>query len=137
MKLLRRFAPVFLALLLVTTNGDAQRGAPSSIIAGRTYDGEEIACDLPGKEHIKNIGSRVDGAGMCVFSSIEMAAVWQGIDSFRGFRDWCATHYPGGGYPAKVDQLIAAYCKAKQIDPIPAYVQYEGRDPGPILLLCD
>ena len=69
MKLLRRFAPAFLALLLFTTNSDAQRG-PSSIIAGRTYDGEEITCDLLGKDHIKNIGSHVDGAGMCVFSSI-------------------------------------------------------------------
>ena len=112
----------------------AQRGG--SAVAGRAYEGEELAADLPGREHIKNIGSRLDGAGMCVFSSVEMAARWQGLESFRGWRDWCAQNYRGGGYPSKVDALVKVWCQKKGIA-IPPYVQYEGRDPKPILELCD
>lgn len=88
-------------------------------------DGTEAQVDFPRNEWMKNIGSRIDGAGMCVTSSIEMSAVWCGLEQFRGFRDWCAAHYPGGGYPEKVDKLIAAYCKVKGIE-VPDYVQYEG-----------
>lgn len=29
----------------------------------------EVTCDLPVDQRIKNIGSKIDGAGMCVFSS--------------------------------------------------------------------
>lgn len=80
--------------------------------------------DFPSREWMKNIGSRLDGSGMCVFTSIEMAAIWSGIEEFRGFRDWCAQNYPGGGYPEKVDKLIAAYCNAKGISN-PGYSQHE------------
>lgn len=91
----------------------------------------EAQVDYPTNLWIKNIGSRVDGSGMCVFSSAEMAARWCGHENFYGFRDWCANHYPGGGYPEKLDKLIAAYCKAKNIPAPntpggPDYVQYEG-----------
>ena len=91
-------------------------------------DGKEVVCDLPVDQRIKNIGSKLDGAGMCVFSSIEMALRYQGVEHMRGFRDWCAEHYPGGGYPSKVDQLLKAFCKAKAV-PLPDYIQYEGKDP--------
>lgn len=106
-----------------------------SVVAGSEYDGEYLTNDLPLNEHIKNIGSHVDGAGMCVSSSMTMAAVWQGMDEFRGFRDWCA-NYPGGGYPDKMDKQIAQYCKEKGIRP-PQYIQYEGRNPEEILKACD
>ena len=109
---------------LVTSCCSAVFGGPSSV-GGRTKDGAELTCDLPGRDHIRNIGSKLDGAGMCVFSAIEMAARWQGLEEWRGFRDWCAANFPGGGYPQKVDKLLAAYAKAKGIA-VPAYVQYEG-----------
>jgi hypothetical protein len=128
-------------------------GRGDSVVAGRAYQGEELACDLPGSEHIKNIGSKIDRRGMCVFSSVEMAARAQGLEQMRGFRDWCAAHYPGGGWPEKVDKLIAAWCDHGCADwrrqhgepnaerfrnmPIPPYVQYEGRDPAPVLERCD
>lgn len=91
-------------------------------------DGTEVAVDFPQGEDIRNIGSRRDGAGMCVMSSVEMAARWAGLEQMRGLRDWCARE-AGGAYPAKVDDQLARFCKAKGID-CPAYVQYEGRDPA-------
>ncbi len=108
----------------------------TSTVAGRAYQGEELTVDLPGNQQFKNIGSKIDGAGMCVFTSIEMAARWHGMETFRGFRDWCAGKYPGGGYPQKVDKLIAAYCAAKGIT-VPPYIQYEGGDVGSVLAACD
>lgn len=107
----------------------------SSRINGRTLDGDEITCDLPASEHLANIGSRVDGRGMCVMSSIEMAARWQGLAAMRGLRDWCARQ-PGGAYPAKVDRQIREFCEAHGV-PVPPYVQYEGSAVGPLLDLCD
>lgn len=114
----------------------APQGPGRATIAGRAYDGEEISADLPGSEHLKNVGSKKDGAGMCVFSSIEMAALWQGLECMRGWRNWCATNYPGGGYPQKVDQLIQDWCKHKGI-PVPEYAQYEGQSPEQILDIID
>jgi hypothetical protein len=107
-----------------------------SWVNGRAKDTEELAADLPGEFHHKNIGSKIDGSGMCVFTSIEHAATWQGIDTFIGFRDWCAAKYPGGGYPEKVVKLIAAYCKDKNI-PVPPYLQWEGKDPETLLSKID
>lgn len=75
----------------------------------------EAQVDYPDEQWMKNIGSRIDGAGMCVFTSAEHAFRNQGLDEFRGFRDWCANHYPGGGYPEKLHKLILAYCRAKGI----------------------
>lgn len=105
-----------------------------SFVGGRTHAGEVVDCDLPESEHIKNIGSKVDGAGMCVMSSIEMAARWQCMDPrWRGLRDWCAKE-EGGGYPEKVTKQLRAYAKAKGLpDPTPQYLQYEGPDPYPIV----
>lgn len=106
----------------------------NSTIAGRTYQGEVLDCDLPGPKHIKNIGSKVDGAGMCVMSSIEMAAIYQNMDKrWVGLRDWCAND-PGGAYPQKVVQQLDAYAKAKGIpNGRDLYMQYEGPDPWPIV----
>jgi hypothetical protein len=83
----------------------------------------EVQCDVPSGERLHNIGSHVDGAGMCVMSSIEMALRYQGLDDLRGLRDWCAQS-AGGAYPSKVDQQIPAYCKQKNV-PVPEYGQAE------------
>jgi hypothetical protein len=122
------------ASLLLTFPATGQRG--SSFVNGRANSGEELACDLPAHQQFKNIGSKLDGAGMCVFTSFEMACRWHGLEPMRGFRDWCAAKYPGGGYPQKLDQLVNAYCQAKNVRP-PQFIQYEGNDPGPLLEACD
>jgi len=126
--------PVFSGWLLLAELS-AGAGSPASFINGREHDHEELACDLPARDQIRNIASAADGQGMCVMSSIEMAARWQGLESMRGLRDWCARQ-PGGAYPAKVDQQVKAYCASKHV-PAPLYLQYEGNDPRPILQLCD
>jgi hypothetical protein len=106
----------------------------SSTIAGREFSGETITADLPVSEQLRNRGGR-DGAGMCVMTSIEMAARWQGIDSLLGLRDWCANE-PGGAWPEKVDRQLHSFCRQRGIA-VPAYLQYEGRNPESILNLCE
>jgi hypothetical protein len=94
-------------------------------IAGPTApDGAtQVAVDLPADQRIKNIGSRVDGAGMCVMSSVEMAARWANLEDLRGLRDWCAKQ-SGGAYPAKVDRQLREYAAFRSIN-VPEYGQLE------------
>lgn len=87
-------------------------------------DGTKVQIDFPIEEDIRNIGSRVDGYGMCVDSSIEMGSRWQNLTQMRGFRDWAANER-GGGYPKKVDDQIKRFCKENGIK-VPPYVQYQG-----------
>ena len=89
---------------------------------------EELMADLPVSQRLRNIGSRVDGAGMCVMSSIEMMFRYHGLDQFRGLRDWCARQ-PGGGYPQKVDQQLQQFCQERHLQQ-PPFFQYEGKDPN-------
>jgi len=95
-----------------------------SQIGGRTSpDGvEALACDLPALEHLKNTGGS-DGAGLCVFTSVEHCARWQNEESLRGFQQKMRKE-PGGGYPEKLDRMMARYC------PNASYLQYTGTDPS-------
>lgn len=106
----------------------------SSTVDGPIHQGQELTVDLPHAEHMRNIGSRRDGAGMCVMSSIEMAARWAGMEEYRGLRDWCANE-PGGAYPGKVDDQLKRFALAKGL-PAPKYIQYEGPSPENLLELC-
>ncbi len=81
----------------------------------------EITCDLPVSERTKNTGGR-DGAGLCVFTSIGHAARWQNEKRLVDFQKQMQKE-PGGGYPEKVDRMIAKYGKGTP------YLQYEGHDP--------
>lgn len=110
--------------------------AQDSFINGLAHNGVEITCDLPGSQHIKNIGSHIDGAGMCVFSSIEMAALHAGMEQMRGWRNWCAERFSGGGWPERVDDYLDKWFTAKKISPIP-YIQYQGKNPETVLDLCE
>lgn len=107
-----------------------------STVDGPSHEGEILSCYLPESDQIHNIGSFVDGAGMCVMSSIEMAARLNGMDEFRGLRDWCARIEGGGASPTKVDRQLRAYCRMKSIG-VPDFVQYEGANPEAILDACD
>lgn len=132
---MKRFASLFV-LLAAGPLALSQMATDSSVVDGPVHDGQEVTVDLAPQEQFKNIGSRLDGAGMCVFSSIEMAAKSQGLDEMRGWRDWCAQNYTGGGWPQRVDELLAAWGKAKGIA-IPPYYQYEGKDPAQVMALID
>lgn len=88
-------------------------------------DGTRATCDIPPSQHIRNTGGR-DGAGLCVFTSMELAADWQQLPELAGFQRWM-TKRPGGGYPEKVDAMLKAYCQEKGV-PVPPYVQHTDGD---------
>ena len=65
----------------------------------------EVTCDLPVSERQRNTGGR-DGAGLCVFTSVQNAARYQNETRLVNFQADMKKE-PGGGYPAKVDTMIA------------------------------
>lgn len=127
---------LFCVCLLPSAEAQDKKGPRSSWVAGVEYDGASISVDLPDDQQMKNIGSKIDKKGMCVFSSIEMAARYQGLEDMRGWRDWCAQKYRGGGWPEKVDKLLDAWWTQKGIKPIP-YLQYEGKSPEELMRVID
>ena len=90
-------------------------------------DGQtEVTCDLPVSDRKQNIASR--GLGCCVFRSMDHAARWQGVPQLVGFPEWMVQKgIPGGGYPAKVKELIERISKDRGMD-APGYLQYEGKN---------
>lgn len=129
----RHAAAVFVMLLQAALCG----AQSSKAFVNRTeHNGLKISCVLPNDQQMRNVGSKIDGSGMCVFTSIEHAARFQGLEEMRGFRDWAAANYRGGGWPEKVDQLLGAWWKAKGLQPIP-YVQYEGKAPEDLMKVID
>jgi hypothetical protein len=100
--------------------------ALGATVAGPTApDGTEINCDLPRDLQVKNRGGS-DGAGLCVFASLKHSAQWQNVDALRNIFEWMFKH-PGGGYPDKVDRVIAQICQERGV-PKPNYIQVESRD---------
>ena len=75
---------------------------------------------------MKNTGG-TDGAGLCVFTSIEIAGHWDHAEELRGFQSKM-TKEAGGGYPDKVDAMLTKYAPSVQ------YIQYSGNDPSLIKL---
>lgn len=97
-------------------------GAISGTVGGPISPDQkhEVDCDLPLSERKRNTGGR-DGAGLCVFTSIEHSARFQNEPLLMNFqRDMRQER--GGGYPEKVDTMIAKYGRGTR------YVQYEGAD---------
>jgi hypothetical protein len=80
----------------------------------------QVACDLPAEEKKKNVGGR-DGAGLCVFTSIEYSARWQNERRLKNFQAQMRQE-PGGGYPSKVDKMIDKYGKGTR------YIQSTSKD---------
>jgi hypothetical protein len=94
----------------------------------------EIQIDLPGNLHRRNTASR--GLGLCVFTSIHHAALWQDIPLLQEFPKYLIDKgIPGGGYPDKVSSLIARIAKEKGV-PEPDYIQVEGHDLEILKLAC-
>lgn len=94
---------------------------------------EEIACDLDKRFHLRNRGGS-DGAGLCVFASLKHSSIWQHVWPTQNIFEWMFSR-PGGGYPSKVDKVIAAVCKEQGV-PVPPYFQVESRDLEILKLAC-
>ena len=127
---------VFTTVVALPILAQRPRTSGQSWVNGPSYGGETITASLPATEQIWNVGSKIDHAGMCVDTSIEMAALYSGLEEYRGFRDYWAATAPGGNYPQGVDKQLATYAKLKGL-PNPKYVQYEGRDIDTILDAID
>lgn len=82
--------------------------------------GVEVTCDIPVELRLKNTGGR-DGAGLCVFTSIEIAGRYQNVTELEGFQAKMKRE-PGGGYPQKVDVMMKRYAPGVR------YVQHTGGD---------
>ncbi len=96
-------------------------------------DGEEVQNDLPKEFHIRNRGGS-DGAGLCVFASLNHSAIWQEVTPLKQIFEYMWTQ-PGGGYPDKVDKIIKDICTSKGV-PIPPYIQIESGDIDILKLAC-
>lgn len=111
------------AAALAVGHAHAQQFNPSrSPIAP---DGIKAVIDLPPARHIKNVGGS-DGAGLCVFTSVQHSADWQNVRTLDGFREWMRKR-PGGGWPAKLDQMLARFCAERGVS-VPQYIQHTGGD---------
>lgn len=91
---------------------------------GPTDGGVRATADLPASQHMRNTGGS-DGAGLCVFTSIEHCSRWQSL-VLAGLQSYMTTQ-PGGGYPDKVEQVITAFCRQNKRD-IPKFIQHTGGD---------
>ena len=94
-------------------------------------DGQRATADLPPSQHIKNTGGigpdgPGSGAGLCVFTSVEIASRWQQVTALIGLQKYM-TEREGGGYPEKLARVITAYCRERN-RPVPAFVQHTGGD---------
>lgn len=75
----------------------------------------------------KNLASRVNGSGCCVFASQKASFVSQYARDFEDYLDWVASNLPGGGYPSRVTEYVEAFCRTKRI-PVPDYTQVVGEE---------
>lgn len=123
-----------LLLFFLTVPLDYSQTPSGAKVGGNVApDGTEIHCDLPGSQHLQNKGGS-DGAGLCVFTSVDHAARWQNVPALIGFRDYM-TRYPGGGWPEKLAKYITKICKERGV-PEPRYVQIENSRDLDILRLA-
>lgn len=75
--------------------------------------------------HIEN-SEGSDGGGLCVPTSVVVAARWQGIKEAEGFLDYCR-HRPGGSTPLQLARDLKAYA-AKSHVTLPPFLQHTGGD---------
>lgn len=99
-----------------------------SQVAGRiSPDGkEQLQIDLPNAEHLHNKNG-TNGAGLCVFTSLEHAGRWQNAQALLGLRDKM-TREQGGGWPERVDAILKKHANGIK------YLQYSGGDPAVLKL---
>lgn len=111
-------AVLALAFLVI---GSALANAAFHVGGRVSPDGKEVVkIDYPAKLASKNTGG-TDGAGLCVFTSVNYCAHWQNERLLQQFQKQMERE-KGGGWPEKLDEMIARYAPGTE------YLQYEGRD---------
>lgn len=119
----------YLLMLIYGTITSAQQFFPNKEPVDPA--GDQIICDIPPSQHMRNTGGwgprgAGTGAGLCCFTSIEMVSRWQNIPELTGFQKWM-TYKNGGGWPEKIDAMIAQFTKEKGAS-VPLYLQHTGGD---------
>lgn len=117
-----KFRILFALLLSVGLVGSVSAGSFSP----KPPDRSAVA-DLPASQHHKNVGGS-DGAGLCVYTSMWHASLWQDEIALYGLRKWCESR-PGGSYPEKLARDITSFCKQQNLTE-PPYVQFTNGDPS-------
>lgn len=95
-------------------------------------DGTRVQLALPAKHHMQNVGGS-DGAGLCVYTSVTLSAVYQNIPEVYNLRKF-AEGRPGGSYPEKLAADLKTYAQRYNVT-LPSYVQHTGGDDA-FLDLC-
>lgn len=95
-------------------------------------DGTPIDLALPARLHMQNTGGS-DGAGLCVYTSVVLAARWQNTREVYDLRKF-AEGRPGGSYPEKLANDLKVYANRYNIT-LPPYLQHTGGDDR-LLDLC-
>ena len=109
-----------LAIGLVLVASMARAIADSEVANGPVHEGVEVQIDLPPRYRQPN-AEGTDGAGCCVFASLQMAARWMGIEELADLFEWIQTQ-KGGGWPERVEKVL------KERAPHLSFIQYEGAD---------
>lgn len=114
------------AIVAAATIAAAAAGQEAARYNGPEMDGIAVATDYPSARHQRNtVGT--DGAGLCVFHSIEHAADWANVRQLDDLCEYMERHERGGGWPEKVDRILEARAPGLE------YAHYLGSDPGPFL----
>lgn len=127
---------IMLALVLSIALAGGQACAQSKAHVtkdGVANDGTEVQVDLPRVLHVKNVGGS-DGAGLCVFTSIQHSAYWQRVEPFQGFQAFMRSQR-GGGWPEKVDAMAKMLCTKQGVEK-PLYLQVQSNDLDVLRLAC-
>lgn len=111
----------FLALLIGVYSLHAGPEVPN----GPEHEGVQAVVDLPGDMRVHNTGG-TDGAGLCVFATLDMIARYMNIEDLIGIMEKMHREQPGGGYPEKVQKMIDHYAPNAGVE----IVQYQGTDPA-------
>lgn len=96
-------------------------------------DGQRAVIDIPANLHMQNVGG-TDGAGLCVPTSVTVAAKWHNLPELYGFRKF-AEGRPGGSYPEQLDADLKLYASRNRIK-LPPFVQHTGGDDAFLDLLA-
>lgn len=115
----------FMGFLVVAEPAGTQQpySAPGKPVVGGLLSPDQtvrIVGDLPRSEKKANTGGR-DGAGLCVFTSCEWAGRFQNELRLFRFQEQMRAEL-GGGWPEKLDQMIAKYAPGTR------YVQHTTGD---------
>lgn len=131
---MRRFFPILAAVVAAAAfldpSGDASalwsaKGAAHRTESPFASDGTAVDAWLPPVLHMRNTGGS-DGAGLCVFTTIEMIGRACNIRPLFGYQKFM-TRRPGGGWPEKVDDTLTAFCR-EQGSNKPTYFHVEANN---------